>query len=956
VVVAYRQSLGDDRLVAYYVAGASVAPTTTSLRQALIERLPESLVPSAFVGLDKLPLLPNGKIDHKALPTPPRPLAIYRAPRTAPERVLCELFAAVLELDQVGIDDHFFELGGHSLLAARLVSRVRGCLGVELPIRSLFEAPNVARLAPLLSEARKARAPLIRQAPPDRLPLSHAQARLWFLDRLEGPGATYNIPLAVRLEGELVVFALETALADVVARHESLRTIFPDEGGVPFQQVLTAAEARPCLVTVEVTEAALAESMARAAATGIELDREIPLRAWLFRIDPEQHVLLILLHHIAGDGWSLGPLIQDLTVAYSARKRGQSPAFDDLPVQYADYTLWQRSLLGDHDDPDSPLAHQLQFWINALAGLPEELDLPCDHPRPPVASFRGASVPIALDPNLHQKLLDLARDSGASLFMLLQAGLAALLSRLGAGDDIPIGTPVAGRGDHALEHLVGFFVNTLVLRNNLSGNPSFRQIIRRVRAFDLDAYDYQDLPFERLVEALQPARSLARHPLFQVALVLQSAPTADFEVPGLRSQRVPLALRVAKFDLTIGLRECRGPGGQPLGMEGWLEYSQDLFEEETARDIAARYVRLLTAAVAAPDLSLHQFDVLDTAERHALLEVFNGTASSVPDATLTELFEAQAARTPGALALVFEQQEMNYDELNTRANALAHHLIGLGVGPEDRVGICLQRSPQLVVAILGILKAGAAYLPLDPGLPTERLELLVRETSSRVLGTTDSLERLPATAQVLALDAVDIREALGRAATDNPTDADRKTAFLPDHPAYIIFTSGSTGTPKGVVVTHAGIPVLAVAQVERLGITPKSRVLQFASLSFDASLWEIVMALTSGPALVLPRDDQRAGPALLNVIKTQRVTHATLPPIVLATLDDSDALPLEALIVAGEACPGELAARWSRGRRMINAYGPTETTVCATMSPPLSGSQTPSIGTPIRGFRAYVLD
>jgi amino acid adenylation domain-containing protein/FkbM family methyltransferase len=557
-----------------------------AVRHFLQGQLPDYMVPTAFVVLEALPLTPNGKLDRRALPAPEGRSESSRAlrmpaegilgglvaevpavARVGPEEILGGLFAEVLALERVGLDDNFFTLGGHSLLAIRLVNRVSATLGVELPIRTLFEAPTVAALATRLREAKAARTPLVRQPRPAQLPLSYAQQRLWFLHQMEGPSATYNIPMALRLAGDLDAAALERALIDVVTRHESLRTIFPEQGGIPFQHILPLAEAHPTLVVEAVTEAGLGQRLAEAAATGIDLIREIPLRAWLFRLAPREHVLLLLLHHIAGDGWSLAPLSRDLAYAYSAQSRGQVPTFAELPVQYADYTLWQRELLGEND-PETLLLKQLSFWRTALAAAPEELNLPTDRARPPVASYRGASMPVHLHADLHGRLLELAQASGASLFMVLQAGLAALLSRLGAGEDIPIGSPVAGRSELALEDLVGLFINTLVLRTDVSGDPSFRELVARVRAFDLDAYAQQDVPFERIVEALQPARALARHPLFQVLLALQNAATPGLPLPGIAVTAEPIPGGVAKFDLTLNLSERIGSRGEPLGMEG----------------------------------------------------------------------------------------------------------------------------------------------------------------------------------------------------------------------------------------------------------------------------------------------------------------------------------------------------------------------------------------------------
>ena len=953
---------GGKQLVAYVVAApAGTGLEEASLRRELLQRLPDYMVPAAFVFLEALPLTPNGKLDRRALPAPERRREKgYRAPRTPTEEVLCGLFAEVLQLERVGIEDSFFALGGHSLLATRLVSRVRSTLGVELAIRTLFEAPTVAELVRCVHAGQgPLRPPLVVQPRPERLPLSYAQQRLWFLNRLEGPSATYNIPIALRLEGDLDVVALEAALADVVARHESLRTIFLEaEDGTPFQEILPAEQARPPLFIEAVAESELATRLAQGASTAIDLSREIPLRAWLLRLEPQRHVLLLVLHHIAGDGWSLGPLCRDLSQAYGARRGGQPPAFDGLAVQYADYTLWQRELLGEESDCESLMARQLGFWRKALSGAPEELSLPFDRARPPVASYRGASVEIHLDAQLHGRLRELAQASKASLFMVLQAGLAALLSRLGGGEDIPIGTPIAGRGESALENLVGFFVNTLVLRTDVSGDPSFRELLARIRGFDLDAYGQQDVPFERVVEALQPARSLARHPLFQVMLVLQNAPNPELALAGLALYPEPALLNVAKFDLTLSLGERLGPGGQPLGIEGGLEYSVDLFDEGSVQAMAERFVRLLTAAAATPDASLHRLEILEAQERHMLLEEFNDTARPLPEATLPQLFEAQVARTPEATALVFGEESLTYQELNTRANALAHHLIGLGVGPESLVGIALERSMAMVVALLGVLKAGGAYLPLDPDYPQARLAYMLKDAAPALVLSNGALcQRLPQTIDALSLDMPKIQAALDQSQAHNPTDTERTARLLSRHPAYVIYTSGSTGTPKGVVVTHIGVPSLVAAQVESLNLTGDSRILQFASLNFDASLSELIMALSTGAALVLLCQKERSGPALREELIARRTTHATLPPAVLATLEGGNDLSLRGLIVAGEVCSGELIARWSPGRRMINAYGPTETTVCATMTGSLSSSQVPAlIGSPIWNTRVYVLD
>ncbi|MCA1696540.1 MAG: condensation domain-containing protein, partial [Actinobacteria bacterium] len=521
----------------------------------------------------------------------------------------------------VGIDDNFFALGGDSLVATRVVSGVRSVLGVELPVRALFEAPTVAGLAARVDGAGRARLALTRVERPDRLPLSFAQRRLWFLHQMEGPSATYNIPVVVRLQGTLDRLALHAAVGDVIARHESLRTVFPQLDGVPFQQVLTAQVACPSLAVTTTSDTELSEALMVAARYGFDLATEPPVRAELFTLAPDEHVLVVVVHHIAADGWSMGPLFRDLTTAYAARCRGEAPGWAPLVVQYADYTLWQHQLLGDEADSASVLAGQLAYWTQTLAGLPEQVALPTDRVRPAVATYHGDTVTFGITPELHQGLVGLAAGHRVSVFMVLQAGLAALLSKLGAGSDIPIGSPIAGRTDQALDELVGFFVNTLVLRTDTSGNPSFGELLARVKDTDLAAYAHQDLPFERLVEVLNPVRSLSWHPLFQIMLTVQNTPqlAPSLDLPGLLTALEPVDLGVAKFDLSVALSEHRGPEGTPAGINGVIDYNTDLFDRASVETLAARLLRLLHAVTADPDQPIGRIDLLSTEERHQLL-------------------------------------------------------------------------------------------------------------------------------------------------------------------------------------------------------------------------------------------------------------------------------------------------------------------------------------------------
>jgi amino acid adenylation domain-containing protein len=848
------------------------------------------------------------------------------------------------------------------------VSAPQGALSTEFRSELRAHKEEVRQWLECRCTEGTARLPLVRQTRPERVPLSFAQARLWFLHHLERLGAAYNIPLALRLEGDLALAALEAALVDVVARHESLRTIFPEEDGVPFQRVLAAGEARPALVAEWVAEEALSVRLAEAAATAIDLSREIPLRAWLFKVGLRRHVLLLLLHHIAGDGWSLGPLALDMTRAYAARVSGEAPDFAQLPVQYADYALWQREILGEESDPDSRLASQLSFWRAALAGLPEELSLPTDRARPALASYRGAMVPVNLDGGLHVRLLELARCSESSLFMVLQAGLAALLSRLGAGEDIPIGSPIAGRSEPALWDLVGFFVNTLVLRTDVSGNPTFRELIGRVRNFDLEAFAHQEIPFERVVDALHPERSVARHPLFQIMLALQNAPLSKLTFLDLVVRAEPLDSKTAKFDLTWTLAERYGSLGEPLGIDGGLEYSLDLFEPQSAIDMVARFARLLKAAVETPDAPLHRLEILGPEERKILVKRFHTTEEAMPETTIADLFEVQVARNPEAKAIVFGEKSLSYGELNTEANRLAHYLIDLGVGPEIIVGIALDRSLDLFVALIATLKAGATYLPLEPDYPVGRLARMLTDAAPTIVISTSALrERLPKTALVLTLDSPEAHDTIGRRPGNNPTNSARTCALSPHHPAYIIYTSGSTGRPKGVILPQATLLNLTEWHNRKTSV---GRVAQFTSISFDVSLQEILQALLFGKTVVILDGETRLQPEqFAGFIHEMAVTDIFLPNIVLqqlaaAVLETGRDLPtLRNVYQAGEALTVTplLQSFFERHPAccLHNHYGPAETHVVTalTLSPdPGTWQYAPPIGRPIERTCIYVLD
>ncbi|MGW4636816.1 amino acid adenylation domain-containing protein, partial [Nocardia sp. NPDC004415] len=984
VVVVRSDARTGDQLVGYVVPATGETVDIESLRTQLAAQLPSYMVPAAFVVLDAMPLSANGKLDRRALPEPVFEAREFRAPRTPIEEIVAATFAEVLGLTgdrAVGLDDDFFDLGGNSLIATQVVARLGAALDSRVPVRVLFEAPSVAALAAKVEThaGSGSRRELVAGPRPEQIPLSLAQQRMWFLNRFDNATAVNNIPLAVRLTGDLDVDALRQAVADVVERHEVLRTVYPETAeGHGVQVVLPVGAAPVTLDPITVGEDELRERISELVLTGFDVTAEAPVHAALFRIagsmdgsHPDTHVLVFVVHHISGDGWSVRPLARDVMLAYAARSRGQAPGWAPLPVQYADFALWQRETLGSETDESSMIAQQVAYWSRTLAGLPDQLDLPADRPRPAVASHRGGVHEFSIDPVLTAGLTALAREHGASLFMVVHAAFAALLARLSGSDDIAIGTAVAGRGEAVLDDAIGMFVNTLVLRSAVDPAQPFTGLLAQTRENDLAAFGYADLPFERLVEILNPARSQARHPLFQVMLSFQNTGEASFELPGLEVAGVPLDVVTAKFDLHLNLTDRHRPDGSADGMAAEFAYATDMFDAATVAALAERLVRMLTAVVAAPERAIGEVELLAPAERRRVLTDWNATAHPVDEtATLVSMFEAQALTSPDAVALTFEGTSLSYGEFTSRVNRLARHLIAQGVGPDTMVALGMRRSLDLVIGMYAVSVAGGAYVPLDPDHPAERTHYVL-ETAAPVCVLTTAADEFDAGATTaLHIESLDLSEY-----SEAPvTDAERIAPLRPENTAYVIFTSGSTGRPKGVAVSHAAIVNRLVWMQAAYGLTADDVVLQKTPATFDVSVWEFFWPLQIGARLVVAKPDGHRDPAYLAaIIEAEGVTTAHFVPsmmsVFVAELAESAAVALadgqtltsslRLVFASGEALPAPTAQRLRAltGAALHNLYGPTEAAVDVTFHEVTDADTTSvPIGAPVFNTQVYVLD
>jgi amino acid adenylation domain-containing protein len=964
VVMVREDAPGDARLVGYVVSRGN-GLEERELRSYLRERLPDSMMPSALVVLEELPLNPSGKVDRAALPAPPRAAgrrAEDAAAWTPVQQAVAAIWSEILKVDRVGLYDNFFELGGHSLTATQIVSRLRETFGVELAVRELFEAPTVADLAGGIGERLVERPgrevpPLERVSRQAQLPMSFAQQRLWFIDQLQPGSPAYNVAAAFLLSGHLRLPVLAATLDEIVRRHEVLRTTFPDDDGEPCQAIAPPRPLRLPLIDLGGLAAGRAARraaeersrlLAAEARRPFALDRGPLLRVHLLRLGAEDHAVVATMHHIISDAWSTTILMRELRDLYRAFRRGEPSPLAELPVGYADFACWQRSWLsGD------ALESELAYWRQQLQGAPLVLELPTDRPRPLVQSQRGAVVPVRLPAALSAQLSALARRESATLFMLLVAAFQALLGRSSGQEDVSVGTPVAGRNRVETEALIGFFVNTLVLRGDLSGLPSFQQLLRRVREVTLEAYRHQEVPFERLVEELRPERSLSYTPLFQVMFALQNVPIDVLELEGLRLSPLPVGTGIAKFDLLMTLAET----GE--GIAGTLEYATDLFEERTAARMVAHFARLLHGVVGSPEGRIWELPLLGEGERQQALWEWNDSGYAHREGQCLHWpFEAQAERTPERVAVVSGGEWLTYRELEERANQVAHALSRRGVRPEVLVGLCVERSLEMVVGLFGILKAGGAYVPLDPEYPQDRLQHMLRDASVAVVVAQGRYLSLLGEREVLCLDEDwDEVELESRSRPDS--------GVCGDNAAYVMYTSGSTGLPKGALIRHAGISSHMQWMQRDFPMGPEDRVIQKTPISFDASIWEFYAPLYVGGSLVMARPGGHRDPAYLaGEVSRQRVTTLQVVPSLLRVFLEEPEVEacadLRWLICGGEALSGELVGRFF-GRlpgELVNVYGPAEISItasswfCGRDEP---ADSTVTLGRPIANARIHVL-
>ncbi|PEP80278.1 condensation domain-containing protein, partial [Bacillus pseudomycoides] len=926
VVLAQEDEHGDKRLVAYVVGEGSVQ----DWREHIKEKLPNYMVPAHVVKMDALPLTINGKFDTKALPkwdSAVQASVEHIGPRNETEKKLVTIWSSVLDINQstIGVHDSFFELGGHSLLATQVVSRLREVFEISLPLHELFQYSTIEglsrRITTLLQENKDYDiSPLQPKERGERVPLSYAQQRLWFMNQLEPNSSLYNIPTTWCLKGKWAIEALEKGYNALIHRHEMLRTVFQEINGEPLQVIEDYTTKSLQVIDLrhlpqEEKELQMKDLTQREIEKPFDLSEGPLIRTQLIIMEEEELVLLCTMHHIISDGWSMGILFDEWFALYQAFAEEKTAQLQPLPLQYADFAQWQRDWL-----KDEVLSQQLEYWQKELNGELPVLKLPFDSPRPAVQSYKGDTYQVILPVALLERIKAFSRQEGATLFMTLLAGYQGFLSRYTGQKDILVGSPIANRNHKEIEGLIGFFVNTLVYRANLTDDLTFKELVAQVKGKALKAQEYQDVPFEKVVEVLQPERNASNSPIFQTMFTLQTHSRKLPKILDHSLEPIPSYMAVAKFDLTVVMEETEE------GLQVAFEYNTDLFNASTINRMAKHFEPWLSEVMDSPQKSIGSLKLMSKGEEKQLLKEWNDTRVEYPtESIIQELFEQQTARTPEAVALVYKNQRLTYKELNERANQLAHSLLKKGVGPETMVGICMERSVEMIVGLLGILKAGGAYVPLDPTYPEQRLKYILDNANIKLMVTQRNVKGwIPEGIEIICLD--ENQEMISQESMANPV-----VEATPENLAYVIYTSGSTGNPKGVLLEQKGLCNLVHTIIDLMQLNSNSRVIQFASLSFDAAVFEIFTTLVAGGTLcVSSQEDVMPGEPLTKFLQNNKITHATLPPTVLNALDESKFEHLKVVVSAGSACSEELAKRWSNNRIFINAYGPTEATVCAT--------------------------
>lgn len=957
---------GEPAIVAYITPQLADPISRLVLWEYLRSKLPEYMIPAAFVLLAELPLSANGKLDRQRLPAPVENDYESSGPalasRTATEEAVARIWSELLGKERISVLDDFFVLGGHSLLATQMLTRIRNTFNVKLPFRSVFVDATVANIAALIDSARqgeRAEIPRIAKLSPEQpVPLSLVQEQVWFLNNLVPGNLAYNTQVTVRFTGFLDIPVLEKSLTEIVRRHEIFRTAFPLVDGMPMQQVgppftvtIPVADLRaiPEPLRVEATERLVAEELAQ------KFDlTAYPLVRWkVFKLAAEEHLFVQVEHHFVHDGWSLALLMSEIKALYLAFSRGEPSPLPELKVQYRDFACWQRKLLDSH-----ALDDQVEYWKKVLAGSPPVLALPADHARPAVPSLRGAWHRVELPAKLYTALKQLSLKHNATLFMVLLAAFKILILRYTREADVVIGTSIANRTAAEMESLIGMVVNMLVLRTDLSGNPTFGETVSRVREVVLGAYAHQDVPLHKLIEALQPERDIGRNPLFQVTFGFHDSAMPDLQFPGLRGTLLERSNRTSKFDLSVIAipRAEQAAGGRRAANDASVsviwEYSTDLFQAASIERMAGYYLNLLQAVVDAPQSRIEDYELLSPDEKETLALWARGPSDPVDPMCFHELFETQARRDPEAIAVRDATTCLSYRELDAQANRLASYLVERGVAAESVVGICLPRSAEFVVVILAVFKAGGAYLPLNASYPRERIRFMLQDAKPLLVLAHQESAELFAGIEVPVVLLDHEWRAIHKCPAAKPA-----TAVVPFNLAYIIYTSGSTGSPKCVLISHHGFANLSHSQKKAFDVGPADRVLQIASTSFDTSIFEIALALLAGGTLVMPREEEVIpGPQLVGLLDKWGITTLTIMPSALMALPVAQLPKLRNLIVGGEAVPGESVARWAQGRRFFDAYGPTEVPIWATWDRCQATELDPSIGRPISNLQAYIMD